>query len=634
MQEAPDPMLHATVGAYRLVRLLGVGGMGRVYLGEHVNIGSRVAIKILAIECSQRKDLVERFFAEARAVNMIRHDNIVSVLDLLMLPDGRPYIVMEFLDGQTFGDIIAARRGPAVTFGGIVKVIADVLLGLAAAHEKGIVHRDLKPENIFISKTGRVKILDFGIAKLAPEMGGAVTTTGSLLGTPHYMSPEQTLGKVVDFRADIYAIGVMLYEAVTGQRPFKGDSVFELMRQHVDAPVPSARVVCLSLPEGIDHVIAMAMAKNPDHRFASAHVMIAALQNATRSLSPEHWAPVVPDGGPAVERSVGWGSGGSWQTSPASHTPPAQPTTNPTLAPQPNPPPVNVATAPPAGGQSRRGLWLGLLAVAVVSAGGGYLASRSSKSKEQDTAAQVSPTPTPGPAVPTVPGAPVANSPSLDSQLPPNNQQLVKPAPTTTPAAPRANPTEPVAAQMTATAASKANADAAATIPPDPPVAPSAPAEQPTAPAEQPAAPITSYKQPTKLYADAQTRARQLEHDIELMRIDVEHWPADGRWQRGGSSSIIFKFVSPRRVKANIANCEITVTYTGNGVGVDEFVQCKTSVVPIPRCTLQQVRALAESQGAPPGLDGDFAYFSFNNKAPRWRVAVGGWDNFVQDTCN
>ena len=178
MQEPPDPMLHSTVGAYQLVRLLGVGGMGRVYLGEHVNIGSRVAIKILTIECSQRKDLVERFFAEARAVNMIRHGNIVSVLDLLMLPDGRPYIVMEFLDGETFGDIIAARRGPAVTFGGIVKVIADVLQGLAAAHDKGIVHRDLKPENIFISKTGRVKILDFGIAKLAPELGGAVTTTG------------------------------------------------------------------------------------------------------------------------------------------------------------------------------------------------------------------------------------------------------------------------------------------------------------------------------------------------------------------------------------------------------------------------------------------------------------------------
>ncbi len=601
-------MLHSTVGAYRLVRLLGVGGMGRVYLGEHVNIGSRAAIKILAIECSQRKDLVERFFAEARAVNMIRHENIVSVLDLLMLPDGRPYIVMEFLDGETFGDIIAARRGPAVMFGGIVKVIADVLHGLAAAHDKGIVHRDLKPENIFISKTGRVKILDFGIAKLAPELGGAVTTTGSLLGTPHYMSPEQTLGKAVDFRTDIYAMGVMLYEAVTGQRPFKGDSVFELMRQHVDAPVPSARAVCLSIPEGIDHIITMAMAKDPAHRFASAHVMIAALQNATRGLGPEHWSPVVPVGGPPAERSVGWGSGGSWQTSPASNVPPSQQAN--IAAPPPQQGGMQASPPPPptARRQSRRGMWIGLTAVAVLSAGGGYLASRSNSTKATSNTAPGA-TPMPGFA----PAAPVANLPSLDSQ----HNKL---APTI------------------AVNASGSGADAMPTAltAPNAPTVPTA-AENADEPATAPAAPLTdvssNYKQTSDLYADALARARRLEDDVTLMRIDAEHWPADGRWQPGGASEIIFKFVSPRRVKADIKDCEIVVEYTGNGVGLREFVQCTTTVVPIPRCTLQQVRALAEGQGAPRGLEGEFSYYSVNNKPPRWRVTIGSWDNFVFDTC-
>nr|MBP9088529.1 serine/threonine protein kinase [Kofleriaceae bacterium] len=536
MQEPPDPMLHSTVGAYRLVRLLGVGGMGRVYLGEHVNIGSRVAIKILAIECSQRKDLIERFFAEARAVNMIRHDNIVSVLDLLMLPDGRPYIVMEFLDGETFGDIIAARHGPAVTFGGIVKVIADVLLGLAAAHEKGIVHRDLKPENIFISKTGRVKVLDFGIAKLAPELGGAVTTTGSLLGTPHYMSPEQTLGKKVDFRADIYAMGVMLYEAVTGQRPFKGDSIFDLMRQHVDAPVPSARAVCSNLPDGIDHIIAMAMAKDPDHRFTSSHVMIAALQNVTRSLGPEHWAPILPLGGPPAERSIGWGSGGSWQTSPTRDGPRLEQNSVAALAPQPNPAPAPLPV--PASRRPRRGLWVAIFAVAILGAGVGYVAFRSRDSKVSTTTPGLTP---PSGLVPAAaPDSSVAIVPPHDAQLQKIDQQLDKLAPTITPAPQIDQTTAALAAGKPAAPPPSASVETPPTAL-DAPTAPTAPkheSKQPDASPAQPIAPVTTYKQPHNLYADAQARARQLEDDIVLMRIDAEHWPADGKWQPGGTSTI------------------------------------------------------------------------------------------------
>src|SRR4051812_12619068 len=196
-----DALIGTVIGPYRVARLLGVGGMGRVYKAVHPGIGSRVAIKVLSRECSDRRDLVERFFAEAKAVNVVAHENIVNVLDLATLPDGRPYIVMEYLDGAPLASVIdqARSQGP-LPLGAVARLAAEVLEALGAAHAKGIVHRDLKPDNIFVSPAGRAKVLDFGIAKLQPELGGSSTHTGSLLGTPHYMSPEQAAGKPVDAR--------------------------------------------------------------------------------------------------------------------------------------------------------------------------------------------------------------------------------------------------------------------------------------------------------------------------------------------------------------------------------------------------------------------------------------------------
>src|SRR5712672_437390 len=201
---AEDVLLGTMIGAYRVARLLGIGGMGRVYKGVQPTIGSRVAIKVLSRECSDRRDLVERFFAEAKAVNLI---------DLAMLADGRPYIIMEYLDGAPLATLIevAVQHGPALPLGGIARLTAEVLDALGAAHAKGIIHRDLKPDNVFVAPSGRPKILDFGIAKLS-DVSNTSTRTGSLLGTPHYMSPEQAAGRVVDHRADIYAIGVILFE--------------------------------------------------------------------------------------------------------------------------------------------------------------------------------------------------------------------------------------------------------------------------------------------------------------------------------------------------------------------------------------------------------------------------------------
>src|SRR5689334_1960838 len=170
-----DVLLGTTIGVYRVARLLGIGGMGRVYKGVHPAIGSRVAIKVLSRECSDRRDLVERFFAEAKAVNLIRHESIVNVLDLAMLPDGRPYIIMEYLDGAPLAAIVdhAVANQQPLPLGGLARLTVEVLDALHAAHGKGIVHRDLKPDNIFVAPSGRPKVLDFGIAKLTePGSGG------------------------------------------------------------------------------------------------------------------------------------------------------------------------------------------------------------------------------------------------------------------------------------------------------------------------------------------------------------------------------------------------------------------------------------------------------------------------------
>jgi len=293
---ADDPLLGLEVGRYRLVRVLGQGGMGRVYAAVQPDVGSRVAIKVISEEFARDRELAERFFAEARAVNMIRHENIVNVLDLTTLPDGRPVIVMELIDGHTLRSIV--RAGPT-PLGGVVHVMIDVLSALAAAHAAGVVHRDLKPDNILVTASGRAKVLDFGIAKLARALPGQLgprTRTGAVLGTPEYMAPEQISGGHVDARTDIYAAGVVLFEAMTGRRPFDGDSDFEVMRAHVDHAPPSARALRPEIPDELANVIACALAKRPSERFANATAMANALYGVSTLLGAEQWRSLTPEG--------------------------------------------------------------------------------------------------------------------------------------------------------------------------------------------------------------------------------------------------------------------------------------------------------------------------------------------------
>ncbi len=258
---------------YRIVRLLGEGGMGQVYEAQHLNINKRFAIKMLRPEVIGSAQSLQRFRQEAWAASSIGHENIVEIDDFATLPSGQVYLAMEFLDGQSLAERI--RDGAPLAVEQSAAILIAVAHGLAAAHEKGIVHRDMKPENVFLArKGGRVvaKILDFGIAKMTGgDEPSNLTRTGAIFGTPLYMSPEQAKGKPADARADVYALGVILYELVTGSVPFGGDSSVEILSQHIGAvPVrPTELAPERGIAPTLETLVMRALEKEPDARFAS-----------------------------------------------------------------------------------------------------------------------------------------------------------------------------------------------------------------------------------------------------------------------------------------------------------------------------------------------------------------------------
>jgi serine/threonine protein kinase len=283
-----DSLLGQRVGPYRVSARIGAGGMGQVYKAVHPEIGSRVALKILAEDVARDPSLVERFFTEARAANLIHHENIVNVLDLAWLPDGRPYILMEYLAGWPLGKLMQERG--ALPFGALIPLLGDVADALGAAHDAGIVHRDLKPDNIWVTPAGRAKILDFGVAKLRSDQVGSMhnpTATGSILGTPYYMSPEQALGRQVDPRTDIYSLGVVLYQGVTGRLPFGGSTLYDILHQHITAQPPPPQSLRPDCPPAFAELILRALAKEPSRRFASARELGQALRAWSAWYPPE-----------------------------------------------------------------------------------------------------------------------------------------------------------------------------------------------------------------------------------------------------------------------------------------------------------------------------------------------------------
>ena len=278
-------MIGRAIGNYRVVSLLGEGGMGIVYLAEHVTIERKVAIKLLRSELMSNGDATTRFLNEARVASTIRHPNIIEVFDTGVLsPEGVPYIVMDVLQGEPLDDRLARVKRLEVPLA--LRWANETALALAAAHAKGVVHRDLKPANLFVVSGGveggeseTIKVLDFGIAKARAGVGiTSHTQTGSIMGTPVYMSPEQCAGaRDIDTRSDIYSLGVILYEMLCGRPPFVAHGMGELISMHLTVPPPSPRTYNPELDEGLAQVVLRALAKNPDERFATVQDLQTAL---------------------------------------------------------------------------------------------------------------------------------------------------------------------------------------------------------------------------------------------------------------------------------------------------------------------------------------------------------------------
>jgi serine/threonine protein kinase len=279
---------------YRITRYVGAGGMGTVYEAQHLVVGRRFAVKYLHAELARAEETLERFRREARAAGALESENIVSIVDFGIAPDGIPYIVMEFLAGEDLASLLA-REGP-LPVGRAVNIGIQACRGLDAAHAAGIVHRDLKPENLFICRRGDgadlIKILDFGIAKLAPTgVAGPVTSvtrSGASLGTPFYMPPEQARGaKDIDHRADIYALGVILFEALAGKKPHPGESYNEILYHILTQPALSLATLRPQFPADLVETIQRALAFQPHDRPRSAVELAQALsRHAGRQVTP------------------------------------------------------------------------------------------------------------------------------------------------------------------------------------------------------------------------------------------------------------------------------------------------------------------------------------------------------------
>ena len=275
-----DLEIGSTLGNYRIASLLGRGGMGVVYVGEHAILGRKAAIKVLLPEYSHNAELVERFFKEARATALLRHHAFVEVFDSGRLPGGSAYLVMEMLEGENLGTHLTRRgRLPVIEAKVIARHIAE---GVGFAHRHGIVHRDLKPDNVFLargtdpdnSEAIAVKVLDFGIAKLGGvgEAPGSRTRTGAIIGTPLYMAPEQCRGAgrvVIDQRADIYALGCILHAMIAGQPPFPLEGFGEIIAAHLGEAPPPLRALVPEVPAAVEAMVLRLLSKRVEDRPAS-----------------------------------------------------------------------------------------------------------------------------------------------------------------------------------------------------------------------------------------------------------------------------------------------------------------------------------------------------------------------------
>ena len=260
---------------YQLGQMIGTGGMADVYLAQDLRLSREVAVKILRSDLARDPAFVARFNKEALAAAALNHPGIVSVYDSgqeQTKSGAMPYIVMEYVEGQTLREIL--HQGDRLPFGRAVEVIEGVLAALAYSHKQGIVHRDIKPGNIMITEGGEIKVMDFGIARALSDVGATLTSTWNIVGTAQYLSPEQATGGQADLRSDLYSVGCLFYELISGRPPFSGETPVAIAYQHVSATPASITSVEPSLDPALNSFFAVALAKSPTDRYQSAAAML------------------------------------------------------------------------------------------------------------------------------------------------------------------------------------------------------------------------------------------------------------------------------------------------------------------------------------------------------------------------
>lgn len=274
-----DKMPHLLAGRYEIRKLIGRGGMAEVYIGFDTRLSRTVAIKMLRVELSRDAVFQTRFRREAQSAASLNHPTIVAVYDTgeetVIATDGQavqvPYIVMEYVDGHTVKDLLA--DGQPVPINEAVEIVVGVLNALEYSHKAGLVHRDIKPGNVMLTEAGKIKVMDFGIARAMTDSQATMTQTDAVVGTAQYLSPEQAKGETVDARSDLYSTGCLLFELLTGVPPFKGDSAVSVAYQHVSKNPPLPSSITPDIPSGLDAVVMKAMAKDPNQRYSSAKQM-------------------------------------------------------------------------------------------------------------------------------------------------------------------------------------------------------------------------------------------------------------------------------------------------------------------------------------------------------------------------